>query len=154
MIGQRELRAVESYLRAARLNVERQVMLEAKIIDVQLRDGMQTGINWAAFISGNNHAGSFSLHNFQIVDGKVYIAMGHGGVWVVDISTPEKQSNPVPLGSYYPHEPRRDGESYSIYPWDVVVHDGYMLTAEGNTGLYVLHFAADPAGDETYDSFA
>jgi MSHA biogenesis protein MshL len=54
----RELRAVESYLRAARLNVERQVMLEAKIIDVQLRDGMQTGINWAAFISGNNHAGS------------------------------------------------------------------------------------------------
>jgi len=54
----RELRAVESYLRAARLNIERQVMLEAKIIDVQLRDGMQTGINWAAFISGNNHAGS------------------------------------------------------------------------------------------------
>ena len=27
---------MESYLRAARLNVERQVMLEAKIIDVQL----------------------------------------------------------------------------------------------------------------------
>jgi MSHA biogenesis protein MshL len=54
----RELRAVEQYLRAARLNIERQVMLEAKIIDVQLRDGSQTGINWAAFISGNNHAGS------------------------------------------------------------------------------------------------
>jgi len=54
----KELRAVEAYLRAARLNIERQVMLEAKIIDVQLRDGSQTGVNWAAFISGNNHAGS------------------------------------------------------------------------------------------------
>jgi MSHA biogenesis protein MshL len=54
----KELRAVESYLRAARLNVERQVMLEAKIIDVRLRDGAQTGINWAAFASGNNHAGA------------------------------------------------------------------------------------------------
>jgi MSHA biogenesis protein MshL len=54
----RELRAVEQYLRAARLNIERQVMLEAKIIDVQLRDGSQTGVNWAAFLSGNNHAGS------------------------------------------------------------------------------------------------
>jgi MSHA biogenesis protein MshL len=54
----RELRAVEQYLRASRLNVERQVMLEAKIIEVSLRDGSQTGVNWAAFISGNNHAGS------------------------------------------------------------------------------------------------
>src|SRR5882672_6918136 len=54
----RELRAVEQYLRAARLNIERQVMLEAKIIDVQLRDGSQPGVNWAAFLSGNNHAGS------------------------------------------------------------------------------------------------
>ena len=42
-----ELRAVESYLRATRLSVERQVMLEAKIIDVELNDTYQSGINWA-----------------------------------------------------------------------------------------------------------
>ena len=101
-----------------------------------------------------SQAGSFSLHNFQIVDGKVYIAMGHGGVWVIDVSTPEKLRAPEALGSYYPHQPRRDNETYSIYPWDVVVKDGYMFDAEGNTGLYVLHFRGDPAGDETYDSFA
>jgi MSHA biogenesis protein MshL len=59
----RELRAVESYLRAARLNIERQVMLEAKIIDVHLTDGSQTGVNWAAFLSGNNHAGSIGPIN-------------------------------------------------------------------------------------------
>jgi MSHA biogenesis protein MshL len=59
----KELRAVEAYLRAARLNIERQVMLEAKIVDVQLRDGSQTGVNWAAFISGNNHAGSIGPIN-------------------------------------------------------------------------------------------
>jgi MSHA biogenesis protein MshL len=57
----RELRAVEQYLRAARLNIERQVMLEAKIIDVRLRDGYQAGINWAAFASGNNHRGGAGL---------------------------------------------------------------------------------------------
>lgn len=103
---------------------------------------------------GASQAGSFSLHNFQIVDGKVYIAMGHGGIWVIDVSTPEKLRAPEPVGSYYPHQPRRDNETYSIYPWDVVVKDGYMLDAEGNTGLYILHFRGDPAGDETYDSFA
>jgi MSHA biogenesis protein MshL len=59
----KELRAVEGYLHAARLNVERQVMLEAKIIEVQLSDGQQTGINWAAFINGNNHRGSAGLIN-------------------------------------------------------------------------------------------
>ncbi len=58
-----ELRAVENYLRAARLNIERQVMLEAKIIDVRLRESFQSGINWAAFVSGNNHNGGAGLLN-------------------------------------------------------------------------------------------
>src|SRR5207253_330201 len=46
-----ELRAVEQYLRATRLSMERQVMLEAKIIDVTLSDEYQAGINWALFSS-------------------------------------------------------------------------------------------------------
>ena len=44
-----ELRAVDEYLRATRIAVERQVMLEAKIIEVTLDDQFQSGINWAAF---------------------------------------------------------------------------------------------------------
>jgi MSHA biogenesis protein MshL len=44
-----ELRSVESFLKAMQLIVERQVVLEAKIIDVTLREGFEAGINWAAF---------------------------------------------------------------------------------------------------------
>ena len=44
-----ELRAAEQYLRESRLAIERQVMLEAKIIEVTLSQAYQTGINWAAF---------------------------------------------------------------------------------------------------------
>jgi MSHA biogenesis protein MshL len=44
-----ELRSVESFLKVMQLNVERQVVLEAKIIDVSLREGFEAGINWAAF---------------------------------------------------------------------------------------------------------
>lgn len=47
----RELRGVEEYLRAMRLAVERQVMLEAKIIEVTLGDAYQSGVNWAKFQS-------------------------------------------------------------------------------------------------------
>jgi MSHA biogenesis protein MshL len=44
-----ELRAVDEYLKATQLIVERQVMLEAKIIEVSLNDSFQTGINWSKF---------------------------------------------------------------------------------------------------------
>ncbi len=50
----REIREVESYLKAARLAVERQVMLEAKIVEVTLREGYESGINWAAFDRNGN----------------------------------------------------------------------------------------------------
>lgn len=44
-----EHRHVGDYLRAVQISVERQVMLEAKIIEVQLRNESQTGVNWALF---------------------------------------------------------------------------------------------------------
>jgi len=49
-----ELRNVAAYLKATQLSVDRQVILEAKILEVQLNDSYQTGINWAAFRTGGN----------------------------------------------------------------------------------------------------
>ncbi|MEJ6003513.1 secretin N-terminal domain-containing protein [Paucibacter soli] len=42
-----ELRHVEAFLRATKLAVERQVMLEAKLVEVELREGFQSGIDWS-----------------------------------------------------------------------------------------------------------
>jgi len=42
-----ELRHVENFLRATKLAVERQVMLEAKLVEVELREGFQSGIDWS-----------------------------------------------------------------------------------------------------------
>ncbi len=49
-----ELRGVAEFLKTMQVVVERQVMLEAKIIEVQLSDSHQTGVNWAAFSQGSN----------------------------------------------------------------------------------------------------
>ncbi len=54
-----ELRQVEKFLKAAQVAVERQVMLEAKIISVELRDGFQSGVNWAAM--GTNVDGTAAI---------------------------------------------------------------------------------------------
>jgi len=45
----RELRAVEEYLAGMHNAIARQVVLEAKIVNVELNDRFQTGINWRAF---------------------------------------------------------------------------------------------------------
>ncbi len=43
-----EIRLVENYLKTIQSNLQRQVIIEAKIIEVSLADGFQSGINWAA----------------------------------------------------------------------------------------------------------
>lgn len=57
-----ELREVEAYLSAAQLIAQRQVILEAKILEVELSEGFQSGINWAGvfgeFTVGNTGGGT------------------------------------------------------------------------------------------------
>jgi MSHA biogenesis protein MshL len=48
-----ELRLVQDYLGVTQTSMNRQVILEAKIVEVQLKDGFQTGINWAGIAESN-----------------------------------------------------------------------------------------------------
>ncbi|GIZ52437.1 pilus (MSHA type) biogenesis protein MshL [Noviherbaspirillum aridicola] len=70
-----ELRNVASYLKATQLSVDRQVILEAKILEVQLNDSYQTGVNWAAFRTHGNSRGSLGL----ISPGAGLTTLGAGG---------------------------------------------------------------------------
>jgi MSHA biogenesis protein MshL len=60
-----ELRNVDMYLKATQLSVDRQVILEAKILEVELNDSFQSGINWASFASFK------SSHNNRVSTGFV-----------------------------------------------------------------------------------
>ncbi|MDM4767783.1 pilus (MSHA type) biogenesis protein MshL [Pelomonas sp. SE-A7] len=60
-----ELRQVEQYLKAIQLSIERQVMLEAKIIEVELNEDAQAGVNWNAFAS-------------SLLDGRLRATIGVG----------------------------------------------------------------------------
>ncbi len=59
-----ELKNVSTYLKAMQLSVDRQVILEAKIVEVELNNSFQSGINWASFasiagINNNRTTGGF-----------------------------------------------------------------------------------------------
>jgi len=49
-----EMKNVAAYLKASQISIERQVILEAKIVEVQLNESFQSGVNWAVFGRGPN----------------------------------------------------------------------------------------------------
>jgi len=53
-----ELRQVDDYLQTVQRNMQRQVVIEAKIIEVTLGDGFQSGINWAALATTSSGRGA------------------------------------------------------------------------------------------------
>ncbi len=56
-----EINVVREFLRKAELIMRRQVVLEAKILEVQLSDGYQTGIDWSAVANLNGNALNFGV---------------------------------------------------------------------------------------------
>jgi len=61
-----EIRSVENYLRATQISVDRQVILEAKIIEVHLSDGSQSGINWAGFNNARQFTGGIGANGQSV----------------------------------------------------------------------------------------
>jgi len=63
-----ELRQVERFLKAAQVAVERQVMLEAKVVQVELRDGYQSGIDWSALSTRGATVGAMGTLSGNTID--------------------------------------------------------------------------------------
>lgn len=84
-----DLRAVEEYLRLTQLIAERQVMLEAKIIEVSLNEEFQAGVNWSHFGGNNNRFAYGPVQPGTVLNtigrngfaSSGVPATGDGGVW-------------------------------------------------------------------------
>ena len=76
-----ELNEVERYLTAIQGNLERQVILEAKILEVELNDGFQSGINWAVLARSGSKTGVIGqIGGGQIFDKGYSEINGNSGV--------------------------------------------------------------------------
>lgn len=66
-----ELREVEAYLQATQLIVQRQVVLEAKFIEVRLSEDYQSGINWSTLLTpGNNSITTSNIGGGSVLVGE------------------------------------------------------------------------------------
>jgi len=86
-----ELREVSKYLRAARLSVEREVMLEAKIINITLSEGYQSGVNWALLANSRLAAGQIGAQTTLSNNGAIS-SQGLTAVPGQSLSTPSPGS--------------------------------------------------------------
>lgn len=75
----KETQQVEKYLKKIQAIVDKQVIIEAKIIEVELNNGVQTGINWAAFRNRDNK--------------NISVGFGQGGSSLSDRTTSNTISN-------------------------------------------------------------
>ena len=86
-----QLRAVEDYLRRAELIMQRQVILEAKILEVELSQGYQQGIDWSF-----SEAGEFSANG----DARRSIDLGLGARSVASATAGGVFASTVRLGNF------------------------------------------------------
>ena len=104
------------------------------------RPPFKPSVPWTSYV--------FSIHEMAATPtGQVAVSWNHGGAWVIDVSTKERQAAPVTLAAYQPHEPPEVAPSpgtSSPYPqaprvwgagWDA---RGYLVVPDAMTGVYVL----------------
>ncbi len=83
-----ELRQVERFLKATQVAVERQVMLEAKIVEVELREGQQSGINWGAFGSDSNGTAAIGVLGSGVTTTNALLSSGAVASGVTPVAVP------------------------------------------------------------------
>jgi len=95
---------------------------------------LPVGIQWSGGLT-------FSTHYVTLVDGVLYTALYHGGVWAADAS-PEHWPNLPSLGVFLPAEtPPSEAVTGSLAPevLDVLpLDDGSVLVFDSTTGAYTL----------------
>ncbi|WP_227499688.1 pilus (MSHA type) biogenesis protein MshL [Marinobacter adhaerens] len=86
--GSEDLRMVEEYLRRTELIMQRQVILEAKILEIALNEGYQQGINWSDIQSASSITASDGLpedFTAQALAGQVIQTSDIGGLFSASV---------------------------------------------------------------------
>jgi hypothetical protein len=93
----------------------------------------------------------FSTHYFRELNGTVFVAMYHGGVWAfrLDYAHPDSMQEPRSVGVFVPDKGPQDGRKptgfydYAPFVLDVFPYDDSSLVIyDGLSGVYSVHYDA------------
>ncbi|MHB8585844.1 MAG: LVIVD repeat-containing protein [Thermoplasmatota archaeon] len=126
------------------------------VLDASSFGVLQTLSNWSA--PGNHSADGlrFSMHNPRFMGSTLILAYYHAGVWAIDLSTPQNQSHPQPVGLFVPGDSNgwnpQPTDTHAVSDascgafhladaplvFDVEPYAGYVYVADLPTGLYTI----------------
>lgn len=130
------------------------------ILDATEYGAMTLAAEWTAPGEHGSPGFTFTTHQWQVAQGRLYLGYYHAGVWVLDLreilagAYAEDAARPDVLGYYLPHEaPAQEG---AMVPnvWDLTLREGVMLVTDISSGLYALHYAPDRIGDAAITGFS
>jgi len=117
----------------------------------------------AEWTAPGNHGSpgfTFTTHQWQVADERLYLGYYHAGVWVLDLPTilngtyKTDPARPDVLGYYLPNEPSVVEGEMVPNVWDLNLKDGVMYVTDISSGFYVLHYLPDPIGDASLTGFS
>lgn len=101
---------------------------------------------WGALVPWTSYL--YSIHEMAATPtGQLAVSWYHGGVWVLDVSTQERQAAPATLAAYLPNAlPTAVPSTFAQTPvpfvpfvWSAAwTAEGYLVVPDMHTGLYVL----------------
>ncbi|MCA1814378.1 MAG: hypothetical protein LC624_10585 [Halobacteriales archaeon] len=80
----------------------------------------------------------FSLHNFDVQDGRIYEASYHGGVWVIDIHDAQLLEHPQAIAYAQVAMPRDPSPAYAPEFWSAFACGAFICASDVDSGLQVL----------------
>lgn len=96
----------------------------------------------------------FSTHYVEVVNRTMFVSLYHGGVWAVDLSTPENLAAPPTVGVFVPDRvspaPPAVGPSHGVEGTPTVLDvlaypNGDLVVFDASSGVYVVRFDATMA---------
>lgn len=96
-------------------------------------------------------AAQFSAHYFDVVNGTLFIAMYHAGLWAIDVSTPENLVRMPTIGAFVPSNaspkpPPTIGYGAPAVLDFIPMSDGSIVVFDRGSGVYTVRFdASNPA---------
>jgi MSHA biogenesis protein MshL len=118
-----ELKSIVEYLRASQTSLDKQVLIEAKILEVSLKDGYESGINWAKF----NALRSGTLGLGQLTPG-TQLGTNQTGIPLLG-GTPPGVGVTTPLSAGFPATTNAAGAAVAALGFDSPGRVGQALAA-------------------------
>jgi MSHA biogenesis protein MshL len=129
-----ELREVDKFLKAAQIAIERQVMLEAKIVEVVLSDGYQSGIDWSALKNGGGKTGAVGVLGSNVNSPTTFPGTTATGTPTTGVAAPTTLTPSTTITST---------NALVRGVWDNVPGFSSLSTPAAGAGLFGLAFATD-----------